>query len=87
MNIKHLQIHQWYHIAMTWSWGNYNVYVNGLTAPEWSGSYSGLTGFTRNAEIGNNGINNDKAFNGKIDDVYIYNRALTTAEIVQLANN
>jgi hypothetical protein len=87
INIERLQNYQWYHIALTWSWGNYKVYVN--SQEKQSGPYSGLSSFASTAEIGNNGMSRDKAFNGKIDEVRIYNRALSAAEIsdlVQLAN-
>ena len=30
MDIQQLQTQQWYHIALTWNEGTYNVYVNGV---------------------------------------------------------
>jgi hypothetical protein len=84
INIQQLQTQQWYHITLTWNPTTYNVYVDGQLKA--SGAYSGLSAFAANAEIGNNGITRDKALNGKIDEVIIYNRALSADEIAQLAN-
>jgi hypothetical protein len=81
-NIQQLQTHRWYHVALTWNWTGYRVYVDGSSKA--LGTYSGLTGFADHADIGNNGIYRDKALNGKIDDVRIYNRALSADEIAQL---
>jgi hypothetical protein len=82
MNIQQFENQIWYHIALTWSPTTYNIYING--SPKASGTYTGLTEITGHADIGNNGINRDKALNGKIDDVRIYNRALNVNEISQL---
>ena len=84
MDIQQLYTDQWYHVAVTWSNASYNVYVNGVLMA--SGTYSGLSAFTKNADIGNNGMTRDKAFNGKIDEVRVYNRALNALEISQLFN-
>jgi len=82
-NIQRLQNQKWYHIALTWSPTTYSVYVDGLLKA--SGVYPGLTGLAGHADIGNNGASRDKALNGKIDDVRIYDRVLGAAEIAQLA--
>jgi hypothetical protein len=83
MNIQRLENKQWYHIALTWNSTTYYVYVDGLLKA--SGTYPGLTELAGYADIGNNGINRDKALNGKIDDVRIYDRVLNAGEIAQLA--
>jgi parallel beta-helix repeat protein len=85
MNIQQLQTQQWYHIALAWSGGTYNVYVDGVLKA--TGTYTGLTGLADHADIGNNGVTRDKGLNGSIDDVVIYNRALNADEIAQLATN
>ena len=85
MDIQQLQLQQWYHIALTWNEGTYNVYVNGVLMA--TGTYSGLTGLADHADIGNNGVTRDKGLNGSIDDVMVYNRALNALEIMSLATN
>ena len=82
-NIQQLQNRRWYHIAMTWGPTTYKVYVDGLLKA--SGTYPGLTKLSDHADIGNYCISRDKALNGKIDDVRIYNRVLDTSEIARLA--
>jgi hypothetical protein len=82
-DIQQLQMEQWYHITLTWSPTTYEVYVDGSLKA--SGTYAGLTELAGHADIGNNGMNRDKALNGSIDDVMIYNRALNADEIAQLA--
>lgn len=84
-NIYTLENQRWYHVALTWSSTSYRVYVDG--AARVVGAFPGLTGFADYADIGNNGIYRNKALNGKIDDVRIYNRALSSSEIAQLAGD
>jgi hypothetical protein len=77
----------WYHVALTWDGGNYVVYVNGEENA--NGSYAGLDTLNTVADIGNDGRTDEtgrtEAFNGLLDEVAIYNRALSTGEIRYLA--
>ncbi len=73
----------WYHLALAWSGGTYNLYVDGVR--ESSGSYSGLSTFSSFMHVGNSGQGAPiEAFDGLIDDVRIYNRALSEPEIQSL---
>ncbi|NIP53351.1 MAG: hypothetical protein GWN67_23055, partial [Phycisphaerae bacterium] len=85
----HTRVHnfdtqRWYHIALTWDGSNYTVYVDSLA--EATGTYSDLSTLETYADIGNNGNRSDRteAFNGIIDEVRIYNRALNAAEILEI---
>jgi subtilisin family serine protease len=84
LNIESFTFQQWYHIALTWNGSDYAVYVNGREKA--AGAYSGLTNVNILADIGNNGqiANRNKAFNGLVDDVRMYNRALAGYEILNL---
>jgi hypothetical protein len=86
LNIENLELQTWSHIALTWNGTNYVVYVNG--AEKASGSYSGLTELNTFADIGNNGniSSRDEAFNGVIDEVRVYDRALAGYEVLNLFN-
>jgi hypothetical protein len=74
-----LDLQTLYHIALTWDGTTYAVYVNGVKKE--SSSYSGLTSLNTLAYIGNDGNSRSNAFNGVIDNVKIYNLALTADAI------
>ncbi|MDO8584562.1 MAG: LamG domain-containing protein [bacterium] len=78
-----LAANQWYHVAATWTGSFMNVYINGIldmTPVANSGIGYGTT--ARNAEIGRYSAYGN--FPGPIDDVRIYNRALSVDEIKRL---
>ena len=83
-NIYDLAIGTWYHIVLSWNGTNYVVYVNGVKQA--SGTYTGLSTLSTYADIGNTGNRTDRneAFSGIIDEVRIYNRALTADEVSSL---
>lgn len=75
----------WYHVALTWTGGQLRLYVNGLldassttpgTALDLSGSVLATLGST--PLIGS-------PYAGALDEVRIYNRALSAAEVTALA--
>lgn len=73
---------RWIHIAYSVSPQGYTIYVNGESAG--SGTFSGnplLMDGTHILQIGNNGSGNT-FFKGDIDEVRIYDAALTQADIV-----
>lgn len=81
--IQTLSINTWYHVALTWNAGAYNVYVNG--ALKATGSYTGLATLNSTADIGNNGSSiKDEGLLGRIDQVKLFNQALTAADISAL---
>jgi hypothetical protein len=49
-----------------------------------SSNYGGKTPKNHSNRIGGYGYTEDGSFNGKIDDVRIYDKALTAAEVWQL---
>ncbi len=77
-------INVWVNIIGTFENGNWRLYINGSLR----GSYSSNDNFNNDVNteltIGNSG--NFQPFYGKIDDVMIYDRALTPCEISQLYN-
>ena len=84
-NIQTLNVNTWYHITLTWDGTNYVVYINGVARA--NGPYTGLTALSTLADIGNNGNTSyrDEAFNGIIDEVRVYDRALTVDELSDIA--
>lgn len=75
---------KWHHVVLTWSNGNYVVYVNGDKAAE--GTYTGLTALDPVASISDD-CNPDEheAFDGILDEARFYSRALTAAEVKEIS--
>ena len=84
-NIATLSADTWYHIALTWDGTNYIVYIDGDN--DANGTYSGLSSIGSYADIGNTGNSSDRAeaFQGKLDQVRIYDKVLSQSEIQDLA--
>jgi len=85
--IQNLSPQTWHHIALTWDGTNYAVYINGIE--DANGSYAGLTALNTLADIGNTGntsYRNQETFNGIIDEVRLYNHALTADEVLERYN-
>ncbi len=82
--IYNLPKNVWTHIALTWNGSNYVAYVNGTQRD--TGTYTGLWTINSYADIGNTGMrsNSHEAFMGSVDDVRIYNRALSSNEIASV---
>jgi hypothetical protein len=83
-DIVDLALETWYHIALTWDAGAYVVYVNGEALAR--GTYTGLTTMYPIMDIGNDGHDQrvrEEAFGGLLDEMKIFDRALTAAEIQQ----
>lgn len=81
LNIINLATETWYHIALTWDVSNYVVYIDGNKKA--AGTYKSLTGLQSKAAIGDNGHEGGQAFHGLIDDVAIFDRALSEDEVAQ----
>ncbi len=77
----------WYHVAVVKSGTNCSLYVDGVqdgsTQTDW-GTIDGQAQATIGAQYSGSAYGDD--FNGKIDDLAIYKRALTTTEISDLVN-
>ena len=82
-------IGKWNNIVVTYNGTNKYIYINGnLIGSELK---SGLINYTSSATHATgsacSNVNCIEKFKGKIDDIRIYNRALTQQEITYLANN
>ena len=73
-------LHAWTHVATTYDGVMQRIYVNGVLVA--SRAQTGTIAVSNNAlRIGGNNSWADEFFNGLIDDVRVYNRALTGAQI------
>ena len=83
-----LALNQWHHLVMTYNGSQIKLYVNGtLTSTQ---NYSGTMNISGNSGISIGESNQANGYwyhtDGKIDNVGIWNRALTDTEIQQLRN-
>ncbi len=84
---KSISINSWSHLIITWSSGTYFAYLNGTQVA--TGSYSGLDSIGSCSTIG---VYSDcgsivaNPFNGQVDDVRVYNYALTATQVKNLYN-
>ncbi len=75
---------QWYHIAATYDGDNGYLYINGVKEPDSFGDDGPITDTIVPLIIGGNPLGGggvDSPFDGTIDDVCIYDRALSAEEI------
>lgn len=77
-----IQTGQWYHIAATRTSGSNKIYINGVQNGV-IGISTTLSAGTTNVIIGNDSAGNN-SFDGKISDLRIYNRVLSSAEVATL---
>lgn len=79
-----VELNAWQHVAMTWDGTNLTIYKNGASVATDSAAINLWNGDAVNDQetsIGADGRNERYYFNGLIDDVMVYNRALTQPEI------
>ena len=75
---------RWYHVAATWNGSEVNIYLDGALDHSPAYTRGGTIGIdTRNLYIGGRGSND--VFDDTVDDVRIYNRALSAAEVAALS--
>ncbi|MEH6537163.1 MAG: LamG-like jellyroll fold domain-containing protein, partial [Psychroserpens sp.] len=85
---------RWYHIAVTYDGATYALYIDGIDVGVISGSVNPPLSTTSDAEALVGALDNDIASNnnvtnlyhGWIDELRIWNTALTTAQIRQMMN-
>jgi hypothetical protein len=78
-----LPIGQWAHVAVTYDGTTATFYLNGTRTG--SGSFSFSTKTDAAVHFGSDDPNGGNAFNGALDEIRIYDYALTAAEIQALA--
>jgi len=80
-----IPVQQWAHVVATYDGVNIRLYINGvlrITEP----ATAAIDTLDVPTLIGRFSLQDPKAFNGKIDEVRIYNRALSAAEVLSLYN-
>ena len=89
INAGTVAVNTWTHIAMTYSAsaGVLNLYINGALSNSFATTTDNLTNVDANVTIGNEEGGSSAFFIGQIDEVAIFNRALSAAEITTTYNN
>ncbi|OGU54915.1 MAG: hypothetical protein A2V66_02075 [Ignavibacteria bacterium RBG_13_36_8] len=82
-----IQSDQWYHIAATYDGSKQRIYINGNQTAE-SGSFNINIGnaLNQNFLIGGSPFYDERHFGGNIDEVRVWNIALTQAQIQTMMN-
>lgn len=75
---------RWHHVVGMYDGTSVKLYVDGVLSD--SKSFSGNISYGSGAAIGRDGDNSALYFKGSLDEVRVYNYALTAAEIKQLYN-
>ncbi len=92
--VSPMSINEWHHVVVTYNGnetnGGIDIYIDNVNQSTISvneGSYTGMTNSTDNVEIGSRQIPISRTFfNGSIDEVRMYNRALSSTEITNIYN-
>jgi archaellum component FlaC len=82
---QQIPLNQWTNVVGTYDSSVWKLYLNGIMIQAANSTIAFNNDINTPLTIGNSG--NFEPFNGRLDDVRIYNRALTQAEITSLANN
>jgi len=79
----------WYHMVFVWddSGGNLYLYVNGVQNDSTAHTDQLQAGTNRNFEIGRHPDAATEEFNGTVDEFGLWNRSLSSAEVLSLYNN
>jgi hypothetical protein len=75
----------WYHVAVTYDGSAMTIYLNGVPDGQLTGLSGNLSFNTGAFEIGRWVVADPRFFVGKMDDVRVYSRALSTTEIAAQA--
>jgi PKD repeat protein len=80
-----LPVNQWYCLAATYDRGVQKIYLNGILIQQRTTTFTTLKQCTNSdIHIGTWWAGGEQRFKGRIDDVRIYNRALSQAEVTAL---
>ncbi|TAN57910.1 DUF4215 domain-containing protein [Patescibacteria group bacterium] len=80
-----IDLNAWYHIAQTYNGANFRIYVNGVE--QGSGlPFTGNISNNQSLRFGSDANGNSK-FKGKMDEMHIWNKALTDNQIQSIYNS
>ena len=80
-NANVIQLNQWQHVVLSYNGSNCNFYVDGTSAGSPAFTTNSSSSSTITASIGGRASDTARQFDGLIDEVRIYNRALSSTEV------
>ena len=83
-SVSSITLGQWTHIAATWDGSDMKIYVNGALDTPTPANQNGTISSTRSIYINSGQTGADNYVDGLIDEVRIYNRALSPSEVQAL---
>jgi hypothetical protein len=81
MSQTHLGLHRWYHVAVTDNAGEIRLYIDGLLDKACDGGYGIPAQISASVMIGRTNPDSLFYFDGIIDEVAVFDRAITADEI------
>ncbi|MGL2963235.1 choice-of-anchor D domain-containing protein [Flavobacterium sp. RSB2_4_14] len=75
---------QWYHVAATYANGNLTLYLNGKVVASQALTAGPINADASRLTLGKNAVSNTQYFRGKIDEVRVFNVALTTDQVQRM---
>ncbi len=88
--INTISVDTWYHMIMTWDGTTIKLYINGNTTPAGTESPSAARDISSIDDIAwtlGNKSGDENHWNGFVDDVIIYDRALSASEVSDIYNS
>lgn len=82
-----ITLNTWQHVLCTLSGLSVNCYLNGVSLGSYQFGSAPSSGSNASLGIGGKSSDNTRQFDGYIDEVRIYNRALSASEVLQLYNS
>lgn len=73
----------WVHLAVVYDGASSGLYINGVLDSTFNDLTSTTPGWTQGLFIGTNNYYNED-FDGLVDDVFVFDRALTSAEVATI---
>ncbi|MDN3665466.1 LamG-like jellyroll fold domain-containing protein [Algibacter miyuki] len=79
-----LNNNQWYHIAATFNANTFNLYINGVLNASLINTSGSLDADTSYFILGKNQISDSQYFQGYMDELRVFNKALTSNELQKI---
>ncbi len=84
--VGNMKTNEWTHFTLSWDTDSMSLYINGVLEARRAKGFTSVYSSTEQVRLGRLlGGSNDRFFDGKIDEVRIYDRVLTDEEVLEVA--